>query len=117
LGIEKSQFRFSLCRGVSLRSLKLRGDVTNDKLHFVSADDDGGEGRDNYRQQAEPADPTRAYAALLSAITSHSTRLRLSSALGYQAGELCFAHGVNHLRSIADAGGCVCACDLIPIST
>jgi hypothetical protein len=99
LDIENPQFRFSLCRGVSRRSLKLRGDVTDDKLHFVSAGDDGGECRDNYRQQGESADPTRAYAALFSAITSHSTRFDLSGVLGYKAGELCFAHGVNHLRA------------------
>jgi hypothetical protein len=85
--------------------LKLRADVTGDKLHFVSVADDGGEGRDDYRQQGEPADPTRAYAALLSAITGHAARLRFGSVLGSKARDLCFAHGVSHLRSIADAGG------------
>jgi hypothetical protein len=137
--IENPRFRFSLCRGVSRRSLKLRENVTGDKLHFISAGDDGGEGRDNYRQQGEPADPTRAYAALLSAITSHFTKLHLLGVLGFKTGELmlrrprlrtaplrgstgypaasqlavlCFAHGVNHLGSIVDAGGCVRSCEL-----
>jgi hypothetical protein len=97
--------------------LKPRGDVTDDKLHFVPASDDGGEGRDNHRQQGEPADPTRANAALLSAMTSHFTRLHLRGVLGYTGGGLCLTHGVNDLRSIADAGRMRSPMRTNPIST